>query len=68
MAQGMAKSMFRIMLGIKLLIGGVQLFEIFTICDLDNFETIIKNTFLDAYKIDIVFREQKIRIHAKVGS
>jgi hypothetical protein len=68
MAQGMAKSMLRIMLGIKLPIGGVQLFENFTLCDLDSFEAIIKNTCLDAYEIDIIFREQKIRIHAKVGS
>jgi hypothetical protein len=67
MAQGMTKLMLRIMLGIKLLIGGVQLFEIFTLCDLDSFEAIIKNTFLDAYEIDIVFKEQKIRIHAKGG-
>jgi len=54
MAQGMAKSMLRIMLGIKLLIGGVQLFENFTLCDLDNFEAIIRNTFLDAYVVDIL--------------
>lgn len=42
------------MLGIKLLIGGVQLFENFTLCDLDNFEAIIRNTFLDAYVVDIL--------------
>ncbi len=68
MARGMAKLMLRIMLGIKLLIGGVQLFEIFTLCNLDSFEAIIRNTFLDAYEIDIIVKEQKIRIHAKVGS
>jgi hypothetical protein len=68
MAQGMAKSMLKIMLGIKLHIGGVQLFENFTLCDLNNFEAIIRNTFLDGYKVDILLREQKIRILAKVGS
>jgi len=68
MAQGVAKSMLKIMLGIKLLVGGGQLFEIFSLCDFDRFEAVIKNTFLDGYEIDIVFKEQKIRIHAKVGS
>ncbi len=68
MAQGMAKSMLIIMLGIKLMIRGVQLFENFTLCDLDHFEAILRNTFLDAYEVDILLREQKIRIHAKVGS
>jgi hypothetical protein len=57
MAQGMAKLMLRIMLGIKLCIRRVQLFEIFILCDLDSFEAMIMNTFLDAYEVDILLRE-----------
>jgi hypothetical protein len=34
---------------------------------LDNFDVIIKNTFLDAYKIDIFYNKSKLGICAKVG-
>ncbi len=45
-----------------------QFFENFTLCDLDNFNVILKNTFLDAYKVNILHNKSKVRICAKVGS
>jgi hypothetical protein len=55
------------MLGIKLLIGGVQLLEIFTLCDLDSFEAIIRNTFLDAYELDISSGNKKLEFMPKLA-
>jgi hypothetical protein len=34
---------------------------------LDNFDVIIKNTFLDVYKVDIFYNKSKLGICAKVG-
>ncbi len=45
-----------------------QFFENFTLCDLDNFNVILKNTFLDAYKVNTLQNRSKVRICAKVGS
>jgi hypothetical protein len=36
--------------------------ENFTLCDLDNYDVILGNTFLDAYKVNIF-----LRVHAKNG-
>jgi len=36
--------------------------------DLDNFDIIFKNTFFDAYEIDILRNKSKLRVHAKSGS
>ncbi len=36
-------------------------------CDLDNFDVIIKNIFLDAYKVDIFYNKSKLGICAKIG-
>ncbi len=41
--------------------------ENFTLCDLDNYDVIIGNTFLDAYKINIFRNKGKLRICAKNG-
>jgi hypothetical protein len=46
---------------------GVQFFENFTLCDLDNFDVILGNTFLDAYKVNILHNGSKLKVHAKVG-
>jgi hypothetical protein len=56
------------MLKVKLFCGGIQFFENFTLCDLNKFDVIIINTFLDAYKANILYNEGKLRIHAKCGS
>ncbi len=42
--------------------------ENFTLCDLNNFDAFLGNTFLDAYKIDILCGKNKVRICAKVDS
>jgi hypothetical protein len=39
--------------------GGVWFFENFTMCDLNNFDVIIGNTFVDAYEIKI-FRNVQV--------
>jgi hypothetical protein len=36
-------------------------------CDLDKFDVIIGNTFLDAYEVDIFRNKGKLKIHAKYG-
>ncbi len=55
------------MLRIKLFCRGVQFFENFTLCDLDNSNVIIGNTFLDAYKINILHNRGKLKVHANNG-
>jgi len=42
-------------------------FESFTLCELDNFDVILKNTFLDVYEINILHNKSKVRVHAKIG-
>jgi hypothetical protein len=54
-------------LRIKLFCRGVQFFENFTLCDLDNSNVIIGNTFLDAYKINILHNRGKLKVHANNG-
>jgi hypothetical protein len=56
------------MLCVKLFCGGVQFFENFTLCDLDKIDVILRNTFLDAYKVNILCNGSKLRDYAKVGS
>jgi hypothetical protein len=51
------------MFGIKLFCSGVQLFNNITLCDLDSFDTIIRNTFLDAYEVDILHNENNVKVH-----
>jgi hypothetical protein len=45
----------------------VQFFENFTLCDLNNFDVIIGNTFLDAYKVNIFHNGGKLKVCAKCG-
>jgi hypothetical protein len=47
---------------------GEQFFENFTLCDLNNFDVIIRNTFFNAYKVNILHNGGKLRVHAKCGS
>jgi hypothetical protein len=48
-------------------VSSFQFFENFTLCDLDHFDVILKNTFLDAYKVNIFHNKSKVRKCAKVG-
>jgi len=68
LAQGITKPLLNVTLGIKLFCGGVRFFENFTLCDLDNFDVIIRNTFLDACKVDILCNGNKLKVCAKNGS
>ncbi len=67
LAQGIVKPSLNVTLSVKLFCGRVQFFENFTLCDLDKFDEIIRNTFLDAYKVDIFHSGSKLKICAKVG-
>ncbi len=67
LAQNITKPLLIITLGFGLFNGGVQFFENFTLCDLNKFDVILRNTFLDAYKINILHNESKLKIHSKVG-
>jgi len=68
LAEGIVRPLLIVMLRIKLICGRIQIFENFTMCDLDNFDVILRNTFLDAYKIDILHNEGRLRVCAKCGS
>jgi hypothetical protein len=46
---------------------GVQFFENFTLCDLNNFDVILGNTFLDVYKVAIFRSGGKLKVCAKCG-
>ncbi len=51
------------MFEIKLFCSGVQLFNNYTLCDLDSFDAILRNTFLDTYEIDILHNGNNVRVH-----
>jgi hypothetical protein len=68
LVEGIARPSLSIMIGVKLSCKGVQFFENFTLCDLNNFDVILGNIFLDVYKVDILYNKNKVRAHAKVGS
>jgi hypothetical protein len=55
-------------LNVRMFCGGVQFFANFTLCDLNKFDVILRNTFLDAYKLDILCNENKLKVCGKVGS
>ncbi len=62
LAQGRVRPSFSIALSVMF-----SIFENFTLCDLDNFNVIIKNTFLDLNKVNILHTKSRVRIRAKVG-
>ncbi len=66
LAQGIARPLLNVMLNVKLFCEGVQFFENFTLCDLDKNDVILGNTFLDAYKIDILYNGRKLKNYAKI--
>ncbi len=68
LAQGIARPSLNAVLSVTLFCRRVWFFENFTLCDLNNFNVIVRNTFLDAYEVDILCSGGKLRIHAKCGS
>jgi hypothetical protein len=67
LAQGIVKPSFSVVLGVKLFCGGVQIFEIFTLCDLNNFDVLLGNTFFNVYEVDIFDNGSKMKVSAKVS-
>jgi hypothetical protein len=68
LAQGIFRPLFGVLLDVKMFcFRGVQFFENFTLCELNNFDVILMNTFLDVYEVDIFHNRSKVRIHAKIG-
>jgi hypothetical protein len=68
LAQGIVKPSFSVVLSVKLFCGGVQIFENFTLCDLNNFDVFLRNTFFNVYEVNIFHNGSKMKISAKVGS
>jgi hypothetical protein len=66
--QGIARPSLNVALNVELFCGGVQFFENFTLCDLDQIDVILGNTFLDAYKVDIFYSGNKLKDYTKVSS
>ncbi len=67
LAQNIVKPSFNVALGGELFCRGIQLFENFTLCNLNYFDVILRNTFLDAYEIDILHNKNKMKVRTKVG-
>ncbi len=56
------------MLDVKMFcLRGMQFFESFILCELNNFDVILRNKFLDFYEVNIFHNGSKVRIHAKIG-
>jgi hypothetical protein len=67
LAQGIARPSLDIMLSLEPFCKGIPFFNNFTVCDLNNFDIIIRNTFLNAYKVNILRSGAKLRIRVKCG-
>jgi hypothetical protein len=68
LAQRITRPLHSVTLRIKLFYGRIYFFENFTMFDLDNFDVILGNTFLDAYKINIFHSGGRLKVYAKCGS
>jgi hypothetical protein len=67
LAQNIVKPLLNVVLSVQLFYRRVRFFEIFTLCDLNNFDVIIRNTFLDAYEVDILRSKDKLKVCTKSG-
>jgi hypothetical protein len=65
LAQNIARSLLSVMLSVELFCERIWFFENFIVCDLNNFDVILRNTFLDAYKVYILRNGDKLRVHTK---
>jgi hypothetical protein len=65
LTQGIVRPSFSIMLGFEPFYGRIPVFKNFTLCDLDKFDINIRNTFLNAYKVDILHSGGKLKICTK---
>jgi hypothetical protein len=59
LAQAIGRLLFSVTLNVGLFCRGVQFVENFTLCNLNNFDVILGDTFLDAYKIDFLYNGGK---------
>jgi hypothetical protein len=66
LAQNIVKLSFNVILKVELFCSKVPFFKNFTLCDVNNFDVILGNTFLDAYKV--LHNEGRLKVHAKNGS
>ncbi len=66
-SQGIARPSLNVAISVRLFCRGFQFFENFALCDLDNFDVILGNTFMDAYKVNILCSGSKVKICAKVN-
>ncbi len=68
LTQGIYRLLLGIMLDVKMFcFREMNFFESFTLCELNNFVVIIRNTFFDVYEVDIFHNRRKMRVHAKIG-
>jgi hypothetical protein len=67
LAQGIARPSLIVMLNVKLFCGGIKFFENFTLCDLDKIDVILRNTFLDAYKSNVLYNGSELKDYTKVN-
>lgn len=65
-SQGIPRPSLSVAISVELFCRGLQFFENFTLCDLDNFDVIIGNTVMFTYKVNILRIRSKARICAKV--
>jgi hypothetical protein len=66
LAQGISRPLFGVLVDVKMFcFRGVQVFENFTLCELNNFDVILRNTFLDVYEVDIFHNRSKVKIGFK---
>ncbi len=68
LTQSIIRPLLSVALSVGLFCEGVQFLKAFTLCDLDNFDVIFENTFLDADKINIFHNKGELKIRAKIGS
>ncbi len=66
LSQGDATLAKEVALGVELFYSGLQFKQGFTIATLDSFDIILNNIFLNAYHIDILRSNYKLRVIAKL--
>jgi hypothetical protein len=67
-SQGIVRPSLSVATNVKLFCRWLQFFENFALCDLDSFDVILGNTFMDAYKVDILRIGSKVKFCAKNNS
>jgi hypothetical protein len=65
-SQGITRPSLSVAISIGLFCKAFQFFEKFALCDLDNFDVILRNTFMDAYKAYIFRIGSKVKFVSKL--